>query len=83
MIQAIGRFEPTFIDAHEVSKMICNIRSLKSWLRTRSLIEEVIISSNEVSNDFESDMAVGIRKLGNPSYESAESDDTVKPTAGS
>ena len=33
--------------------------------------------------DFESDMAVGIRNLGNPTRKTAEGNDTVKQTAGS
>jgi len=36
-----------------------------------------------VFEDFESDMAVGIRNLGNLTRETAESNDTVKETAGS
>jgi len=36
-----------------------------------------------VFKDFESDMAVGIRKLGNSTRKSAKSNDTVKQTAGS
>jgi len=36
-----------------------------------------------VSKDFVSDMAVGIRKLGIPTRETTENNDTVKPTAGS
>jgi len=34
--QAISRFEPTFIEAHRASKMICKVRSLKSRIKTRS-----------------------------------------------
>ena len=33
--------------------------------------------------DFESDMVVGIRKLGNPTRKPAESNNTAKQTAGS
>jgi len=46
-------------------------------------LEEIITSSNEVVNDFVSDMAVGIRMLGITTRETAENYDTVKPTAGS
>jgi hypothetical protein len=34
-------------------------------------------------NDFESNMAVHIRKLGNSTRETAENNNTVKPTADS
>jgi len=60
----LGRFEPKFNEAHEASKTICKVRSLKSRIKTRSFLEEIITSSEEVFIDFESDMAVGIRNLG-------------------
>jgi hypothetical protein len=47
------------------------------------VLEEILTSSNEVFKDFESDMAVGIRKLGNLTRETAESTDTIQRTAGS
>jgi len=40
-------------------------------------------SSNEVINDFASDMAVEIRILGIPTQENAENNDIVKQTAAS
>jgi len=80
---AIGRFEPTFIETHQPSKMIWKVRSLKSCIRTHSFIEEIITSSNEMFKHFESDMAVGIRNLGNPTGKTAEGNYTVKQTAGS
>jgi hypothetical protein len=40
-------------------------------------------SSNEVFKDCVSDMAVEIRKLGNPTSDTAENNDTVKKIAGS
>jgi len=83
MLPAIGRLEPSFIEAHQPSKMICNVRSLKSRINTRSLLEEIITSSNEVFKDFVSDMAVGIRMLGITTRETAENNNRVKPTAGS
>jgi hypothetical protein len=46
-------------------------------------LEEIIISSNEVFKDFEPDMAVDILKLGKPTGETAENNDTVKQTGGS
>jgi len=41
---------------------------------TCSFWEEIISSSNEVFKNFESDMEVGIRTLGNATWETAESD---------
>ena len=49
---------------------------------TCSFLEEIITSSNEVFNDCESDKAVGIRKLGNLTRETAESNVTGMQTAG-
>jgi hypothetical protein len=46
-------------------------------------LEEIIISSQEVFKDFESDMVVEIRMLGHLTRETAENNDTVKQTAGS
>jgi len=37
----------------------------------------MITSSDEVFNDFESDMGVGIRKLGNATQKTAESNNTA------
>jgi len=79
----MGRFEPTFIEAHQASKMICNVRSLKSRIKTRSFLEEIITSSNEVFKDCVSDMVVEIGKLGILTRETAENYDTVTPNAGS
>jgi len=63
--------------------MSCTVRSLKSQILTRSLLEEIITSSNDMLKDFESDMAVGIRQLGIPTRKTAESNDTAKYTVGS
>jgi len=46
-------------------------------------LHEIITSSKEVFKDFESDMAVRIRMLGDPIRETAESNDTIKETPGS
>jgi hypothetical protein len=46
-------------------------------------LEEFITSSKEVFKDFESDMAGKSRMLGELTRETAESNDTVKQTAGS
>jgi hypothetical protein len=64
-------------------KIIYNVTSLTSRIETSSFLEELITSSQEVFKDFESDMAVRIRMLGDPTRETAESNDTVKRTAGS
>ena len=46
-------------------------------------MEEIITSSNEVYKGCVSDMAVEIRKLGNPTRETAEKNDTAQQIAGS
>jgi hypothetical protein len=75
--QAIGSFDSIFIEAHHGSNMICKVMSLTSRIKTRSFSEEIVISSNEVVKDYESDMAVQIRKLGNTSRKVAEMNDKV------
>jgi len=82
IFHAIGRFEPTFIEAHQALKMISNVRSLKSWIKTRSFLEEIITSSNEVFKDCVPDMVVEIRKLGISTRESSENNDTVTQNPG-
>jgi len=52
-------------------------------MKTGSCLEEILTSSNEVFKDFQSDMAVGIRKLGNATRNTAKGNDTVKQTADS
>jgi len=81
--QGREHFEPTFIESYHALKIICEVRSLKSWIKTHSILEEIITSSNEVLIDCESDRVVGIRKLGNLTRETAESNVVVKQTAGS
>jgi len=71
------------MEAHQVSKIICKVRSLKSRIKTPSTLEEIITSSNEVFKDSVSVMAVEIQKLGNPTQETAENNDTVKQIAAS
>jgi len=58
-------------------KMISNVRSFQSQIKICSFLDEIITSSNGVFKDFECDMAVGIRKLGYPTQETAESNITV------
>jgi len=83
LLQAIGHFEPIFIEAQQPSMMVCKVRSLKLRIKICSFLEEIITSTNEVFKDVESDMVVGIRKPCNATEETAESKDTVKKTAGS
>jgi len=81
--QPIGRFESTFIEAQQALKMICKVMSHKARIKTRSFLEEIITSSNEVFKHCTSDMVVGIRKLGNPTPRTAEDINTVQQTVGS
>ena len=46
-------------------------------------MEEITTSSKEVFKDFESDIAAGIRNLGNVTRKTAKGNDTVMQTAGS
>jgi len=57
--RAIGRFEPTFIEAYQASKTICTVRSLISRIKTCLFSEDIITSDNEVFRDCVSDIAVG------------------------
>ena len=61
--------------------MIRNVMSLKSRIQTRSSLEEIITSGNEVLKDFEADMPVGFRLLGNTTWETAESNVIVMQNA--
>jgi len=62
---------------------IGKVRSPKSQIKTCSLLEEIITSSNEEWKDCESGMAVGIRKLANKARVTAESKVIVQKIAGS
>jgi len=59
-----------------------DVRSLKLRIKTRSFLEEIITSTNEVFKDFLSDMAVEFRKLGNTTRKDAQNNNTVYQTAG-
>jgi len=50
--------QPSFIEAHHTSNMICKVRSLKSWNKTSSLLEAIMTSRNQVFTDWESDRVV-------------------------
>jgi len=63
--------------------MICKVRSLRSRIKSRWFLEQIITSSAEVLNDWESDMAVGNRKLGYTTRKTAKSYIIAKYDAGS
>jgi len=63
--------------------MICKVRSLKSGIKIHSFLEEIITSSNEVFKDFGTARAEQIRKLGDPTRETAESYMIAKQHVGS
>jgi len=64
-------------------KILCKVMSLKSRIKTYSFLEEIIISNTDVFKDVESDIAVGIGELGNPTRITAERNNKAKHTAGS
>jgi hypothetical protein len=68
--------QPTFIEAHQASKMIGKVKFLESRIKRSSFFEEMITSRNEVFKDFVSDIAVEIRKLGNSTRMAADSNET-------
>ena len=63
--------------------MICNVKSLKSRIKTHSFLEEIITSRKEVFKDLECDMPVRIGTLVDPTRQTAVTKDTVKQTASS
>jgi hypothetical protein len=73
----MGRFEPTFIEAHNASKILYQVKSLKLRIKTASFLDEIITSRNEVFKGFVSEMAVEIRKLGNKTRKTAQNTNTV------
>jgi len=81
--QPIECFEPTFIEAHQVSNMISKARSLKSRIKTHSSFEDIITPHNTVFTDCESDMVVGIWNLRNSSLVTVKSYGSVELNAGS
>jgi len=82
LFQATGRFLTTSFEAHQASKMIRKVRALQSRIETRSFLQQIISPSNVVFKQSESDVAVGIRKLGNLTQKTAEDNNTVQQTAG-
>jgi len=72
LFQAIGCFEPTFIEAHHVSNINCELRSLKLQMKTHCFVENIITSSNELFKYWESDLVEGIWKLHNSGWETVK-----------
>jgi len=72
LLHAVGRFELTFIAAHQASKMLCDVGLLKSRIKTPSFLDDIITSSNEVFIDWESDMVEGIWMLREFSWQTDE-----------
>jgi len=62
--------------------MTYDVKTLKSRIKPPSFLEEIITSSIDVFNDSESDMAVENRKLGNPTWATAESNIIVQQNTG-
>jgi len=58
--QAIGSFEPNFIQADQGSNRICKVRLLESRTKTRSFLEDIITTRNEVFTKFQSGITVEI-----------------------
>jgi len=73
IFQPISHFEPIFIEAHKVSKMISKVRLYKSGIKSWAFLEEIIIWGNELFKDFNSDVDGRIRIVGNQTRETAES----------
>jgi len=82
LFQATGCFEPTFIEAHQVSIVIGKVRLLKSRIKTHSFLEDLRTSSNKVAIVWESDMVVGIWKLCNSSCETVKSYIIIEQNVG-
>jgi hypothetical protein len=62
--------------------MICQVISLQSLVMTHLFFKDITSSCNEVFKDYESDMAVRIGKLRNPTSETASSHVIVKRIVG-
>ena len=60
------------MEAHEALKMILKVRSLKSQIKQRSFLQDIITFSNEVLKDIEFNMVVRNRELVNTRRETAE-----------
>jgi len=81
--QVIEYFERTFIEADQAWKIIWTVSSLQSWIKTRSVFEDIIIPSNKEFQAFESDIAVGTWNLGNSDWVAVKSYLIVMYNAGS
>jgi len=74
----MSHLEPTVIDAHQATKMICKVKFLKPPIETSSFLEEIITCRNDVLKVIVSDIVVGIWKLGNLTWETDKSHNIVK-----
>jgi hypothetical protein len=72
LFQVVGPYEPTVIEAHQAWKMICDVRSHKLVIKPTSFLEEFINCSNEIFNNCESTITVGITELDYPTQETAK-----------
>jgi len=70
----ITHLEPRFFDAPQASKTICKVRLVKSQTKSSSLLEDIILSSNKVFIDWESDMAIRRWRLGYSGWETVQGD---------
>ena len=57
--QATGRLQPVSIEAHQASSMIGKVRSYQSWIKTHSVLEDILTCSRNVFDEFESDITGG------------------------
>jgi len=71
-------FVHTFVDAHEVSNMVYYGRSLKSWIKTPAVLDDIWTSSNVVYENLQSNIAVEILKHGNSTSKTVKINVTVQ-----
>jgi len=76
--EAIESVKSSIIEVQQASNMIWRLRSFKSRIKTRSFLEDIITSSNEVFIDVESDMVFGIWLLCNSGWVAVKSYNIVK-----
>lgn len=79
----IELLEPAVFKAHNVSNLICKLRSMKSWIHTCLFFKAIITSANEVFRDQESDIAVGISQDWTSSWDIVKWDVIFKQNASS
>jgi len=81
--EAIGQFARTFIEADKACNMSCYLTLLKSQIQSRSILEDIITSSNTGFDDLESAIVGGIWKRGNWNWESVKNYLIAMSKAGS